>query len=269
MIFRISIHLHYSPCSIIPLLHLHALLQRILWETTLLVSPRDGCPTAALALQWAQNTDGLKALRKMRLTCRTEVSSYHASVAGVTRQNQMHIDHGRHRGWGSLGCICHCASALPTLPKAAFLQFPNTVYGMQMLVLHIRSHSRQEMKHSLELGNVCAVFSVHHWAVDVLLESNVACHCTQAVSLSVTAASVFNSLPRPTDSFLELYERYQKHNPTEVSFWFTVHLIILFASPFVWHGQLKYKYWYIFTAWGIKNRFFFLTITFNLSNLHY
>lgn len=66
-----------------------------------------------------------------------------ASTTGMTKQNQMQIKSGRHRGLGSLACISHCASGpTHTFPKAALLVFRNTIYGMQMLVLHIRSHSR-------------------------------------------------------------------------------------------------------------------------------
>ena len=63
---------------------------------------------------------------------------------------------GRHRGLESLARISHCASALThTFPKAAFLQFCNTIYGMQVLVLHIRSRSRWEAE-ALLVAKKCA-----------------------------------------------------------------------------------------------------------------
>lgn len=92
----------------------------------------------------------------MHLICKAEASNYPASATGVTKQNHMHIKNVRLRGLGSLACISHCASALThTFPKAAFLQFHNTIYGMQMLVLHIRSCSRREAE-ALLIAEKCA-----------------------------------------------------------------------------------------------------------------
>ena len=92
----------------------------------------------------------------MHLIRKAEASNHPASATGVTMQNQMQIKSGRHRGLGSLACISHCASALThTFPKAAFLQCHNTIYGLQMLVLHIRSCSRQEGE-ALLVAEKCA-----------------------------------------------------------------------------------------------------------------
>lgn len=194
----------------------------------------------------------------MHLTCKTEVSNYHASATGMTKQNQMHIEHGRHRRWGSLGCICHCASALPHVAKGSF---PPTAYHSIWDADVSPAHQvSQKMKAETWLG-----------AGNMPQESNVPHHTMNTCSVPslVSWQPLSSTLPRPSDTFFELYEHYQKHNPIEVTFRFTVHLIILFTSPFVWHGQLKHKYWHVLTAWGIKNRFFFLTITFNLSNFLY
>lgn len=92
----------------------------------------------------------------MHLICKAEASNHPVSATGATKQNQMQIRNGRHRGLGSLACISHCASALThTFPKAAFLQFHNTIYGVQMLALHIRSCSRQEAE-ALLVAEKCA-----------------------------------------------------------------------------------------------------------------
>lgn len=73
-----------------------------------------------------------------RCICKAEASDY----PGVTKQNQMQIRRGRHKGLGSLACFSHCVTALThRFPKAAFIQFHNIIYGMQMLVLHIGFHS--------------------------------------------------------------------------------------------------------------------------------
>lgn len=96
----------------------------------------------------------------MQLICKAEASNYPASATGVTKQNHMHIKNVRLGGLGSLACISHCASALThTFPKAAFLQFHNTIYGMQMLVLRIRSRSRREAEALLTAEKCAALLS--------------------------------------------------------------------------------------------------------------
>lgn len=92
-----------------------------------------------------------------------------------------------------------------TLPKAAFLQFSNTVYRMQMLVLHTRSHSRRKLK---SVGSC------------VPQESNMPHHTmhTGSIPSFLSRQPHLQFSPKATDSFLELYEHYQKQNPTEVTF---------------------------------------------------
>lgn len=63
----------------------------------------------------------------MHLTCKTEVSNSGAGAgaSGVSRQDQMHMECGRHRAWGSSGSMSHCASAPAHVPKGSFPPTPS------------------------------------------------------------------------------------------------------------------------------------------------
>lgn len=178
-----------------------------------------------------QNADGFKASGKMHLTCKTKASNYRASATGVTRQNQMHIESGRHRAWGSLGRISHCASALTQVPEGSFPPIPqrNTWDADVSLARQIPQQMRSWS-------------TAWSWEMCCLLSATLSCECackSPMCPITLCAASVPSFVSRQPPSST-LSQGHQTHfcNYTNI----TRSIIpqkLHFGSQYVWSSCLQ------------------------------